>query len=199
MDPEAVVTMSPEHVASLGLQRMRLLSGTQEEVHGSSHTSKSRMGTRGCGRGCAPETENESWGVSLGPSSTPVPSARTRVLSSHSVDLDSHNGSLGCTAGTPPCLAFPWTALPSSSICISFYLTPPQLGAQLLQGFCLLCAHLWVPEALSPVPSSFWRRYIPTYHISTDLLLPWFTQHSLLGMPTTTTFLWLCLSGSKIL
>jgi hypothetical protein len=33
MEPEAVVTMSPEHVASLGLQRTRPLSGTQEEMH----------------------------------------------------------------------------------------------------------------------------------------------------------------------
>lgn len=39
----------------------------------------------------------------------------------------------------------------------------------------------------------------PTYHMSTDLPLLWFTQHSLLGMPTTTTFFWFCLSGSKSL
>lgn len=57
----------PGHVASLGLQRMRLLSGTQEEMHGFSYTSKSRMSTRGCGRGYTPETGNGTWGVSPRP------------------------------------------------------------------------------------------------------------------------------------
>lgn len=137
--------------------------GTQKEIHGSSHTFKSRMGTRGCRRGYTPETGNETWRNdpwSPGSSNTPVSSARTQVLTSHSVDLDNHNCSLGSTSGTPPWLAFPRTALPSFVICIACHCTPPQPKAQPLQGFSLPCAHLWAAEALSPVPSS-WRSHIP--------------------------------------
>lgn len=131
MEPEAVVTMSPEHVASLGLQRTRPLSGTQEEMH-ITHLQKQngykRLWKRVRPRNRKWDLGSESWAIKH-------PSLLCQDPGSHSVDLDSHNGSLGSTAGTPPSLTFPWTALPSSTICISFYLTPPQPGAQPLQGF----------------------------------------------------------------
>lgn len=158
---------------------------------GSSHTSKSRMGTRGCGRGYAPETGNGTWGVSPGPSSAPV---SCKDSGSQWTYLDSHHGRLGSTAGTPPCLAFPWTALPSSTICISCHLMPPQPRAQPPRKASASC----VLTCGAQTPSPLYLHHVgPTHRISTDLLLTWSTQHPLLGMPTTTTFLWLYFFGPK--
>lgn len=162
----------------------------------SSHTSKSRMGTRGCGREYTPETGNGTWGVSPGPRSTPVSSAKTQVLTSHSVDLGSHNSGLGLIAGTPPCLAFPWTALPSSTICISCHLTAPQPRAQLLPPVCSpVCSPV---VASGPLPYTFILEvsHTTSHQICCCLGLPSMLI-LFLACPPLAPFFWLSLSGSK--
>lgn len=148
--------------------------GTQEEMHGSSHTSKSRMGTRGCGRGYAPETGNGTWGVSPGPSSTPVSCK----------DSGSHQPFSGLTwtatmvawglqQELPPCLAFPRTALSSSTICISCHLMPSQPRAKVSASCVLTCG---CPKALFPVPSSC-RSHTPHLNrFAIDLVYPTFSS-----------------------
>lgn len=154
MAPEAMVTLSPGHVASLGLQRMKLLNGDTGGnawviTHFQKQNGYKRLWKRVRPRNRKWDLGSETWAIKH-------PSLLQGLRFSPASQwtyLDSHHGRLGSTAGTPPCLPFPRTALPPSTICISCHLVPPQPRAQPLQGFCLLCAHLWVPKG--PLPCTF--------------------------------------------
>lgn len=151
--------------------------GTQEEMHGSSHTSKSRMGTRGCGRGYAPETGNGTWGVSPGPSSTPVSCK----------DSGSHQPVSGLTWTATmvgwalqqelhPACHFPGQhshLLPSAFLVILCHPSREHSPCKASASCVLTCG---CPKALSPVPSSC-RSHTPHLkRFAIDLVYPTFSS-----------------------